>query len=311
MMTFKQLEALYWVGALGSFALAANKLHTTQSAVSKRVQELEAVFDIELFDRSQRSARLTDKGEEMFMLAKRLLDQRDAAIEQFGRADVIERRVRIGVTELTAMTWLPRWVQLIQSHHPRVTLEPDVDSSANLREKLFADELDLIVVPDAFSDTRLTNTAVGAVDSAWMCRPGLLGTPAPTRLHELAAHRLLVQGAKSGTGMLYDSWMRELGIAPARPIVIHNLVALIGLTISGLGVSYLPREALRPMVEQGTLQVLDIAPALPRVSYVACSKNGHSRSLFASIVMLAQSCCDFTRMFQAGQDDAGDPGAAA
>ena len=34
MMTFKQLEALYWIGQLGSFALAANKLHTSQSAVS-------------------------------------------------------------------------------------------------------------------------------------------------------------------------------------------------------------------------------------------------------------------------------------
>lgn len=60
------------------------------------------------------------------MQAKGLLDQRDAAVEQFGRAEVIERRVRIGVTELTAMTWLPRWVEL---HYPQVTLEPDVDSS--------------------------------------------------------------------------------------------------------------------------------------------------------------------------------------
>ena len=59
MMTFKQLEALYWIGELGSFALAANKLHTSQSAVSKRVHELELAFDTELFDRSQRSARLS------------------------------------------------------------------------------------------------------------------------------------------------------------------------------------------------------------------------------------------------------------
>ena len=137
-MTFKQLEALYWIGQLGSFALAANKLHTSQSAVSKRVHELEMVFGTELFDRTQRSARLTDKGEEMFLLAKSLLDQRDAAVEQFSRLEVIERRVRIGVTELTAMTWFPRWVELIQQHYPKVSLEPDVDSSVNLREKVLA-----------------------------------------------------------------------------------------------------------------------------------------------------------------------------
>ncbi len=303
MMTFKQLEALYWIGELGSFALAAHKLHTSQSAVSKRVHELELVFDTELFDRSQRSARLTEKGEEMFMLAKSLLDQRNAAIEQFSRVDVIERRVRIGVTELTAMTWLPRWVELIQEHYPKVTLEPDVDSSVNLREKVLADELDLIIVPDAFADTRIPTKAIGRVESAWMCKPGLLKPGKAMRLHELASHRMLLQGAKSGTGLLYDSWMKDLGVQPANPIVIHNLVALIGLTISGLGVSYLPRQALGQMVKDGSLVQLDVTPALPPVTYVAMYKGEHRSSLLASIIMLAQECCDFTRMFQAVKED--------
>jgi DNA-binding transcriptional LysR family regulator len=298
MMTFKQLEALYWIGELGSFALAAHKLHTSQSAVSKRVHELEQAFDTALFDRSQRSARLTDKGEEMFQLAKGLLDQRNAAIEQFGRAEVVARRVRIGVTELTAMTWLPRWVELIQVHYPQVTLEPDVDSSVNLREKVLADELDLVVVPDAFADTRIPSKRVGAVESAWMCKPGLVEAGRRIRLHELAQHQLLLQGARSGTGLLYDSWMKNLGVQPAKPIVIHNLVALIGLTVSGLGVSYLPRQAVAPMVRDGLLAVLDVTPALPSVAYVAMYKGEHRSSLLASVVMLAQESCDFSRMFQ-------------
>lgn len=102
MMTFKQLEALYWIAQLGSFGLAAQKLHTSQSAVSKRVHELELVFDTELFDRSQRSARLTEKGEEMFMLAKKLLEHRDAVVEQFTRTEVIERRVNVKEPNLRA-----------------------------------------------------------------------------------------------------------------------------------------------------------------------------------------------------------------
>ena len=298
MMTFKQLEALYWIGELGSFALAAQKLHTSQSAVSKRVHELELAFDTALFDRSLRSARLTDKGEEMFMLAKGLLAQRDAAVEQFGRAEVIERRVRIGVTELTAMTWLPRWVELIQVHYPKLTLEPDVDSSVNLREKVLADELDLVVVPDAFADSRIPSKPVGRVESAWMCKPGLVEAGRRIRLHELARHQLLLQGSRSGTGLLYASWMKNLGVQPAKPIVVHNLVALIGLTVSGLGVSYLPRQTLAPMLQSGLLAVLEVTPALPVVPYVAMYKGEHRSALLASVVMLAQECCDFSRMFQ-------------
>ncbi len=42
MYTLKQLEAFYWSSELGSFSASSRKLHTTQSAVAKRVGELEA-----------------------------------------------------------------------------------------------------------------------------------------------------------------------------------------------------------------------------------------------------------------------------
>ena len=310
-MTFKQLEALYWIGQLGGFAQAANQLHTSQSAVSKRVHELELLFDTALFDRSQRTARLTEKGEEMFVLAQKLLAQRDAAVEQFGKPGVVERRIRIGVTELTAMTWLPRLVGLIQQHYPKVILEPDVDDSLQLRDKLLADELDLVIVPDTFAESRLPHTVIGQVRSAWMCKPGVVPAASASgsvRLHELARHRMLVQGNNSGTGRAYDAWMKEQGVQPANVIVVSNLVALTGLTVSGLGVSYLPRECLSPMVDAGMLAVIEVTPALPVVRYVAMHKGEHRSALTSSIVMLAQECCDFTRMFQAQGEEEASPG---
>jgi DNA-binding transcriptional LysR family regulator len=298
-MTFKQLEALYWIAKLGGFAQAANQLNTTQSAVSKRVHELEQLFDTALFDRSQRSARLTEKGEEMYLLAGRLLEQRDAAVEQFGKPGVVQRRLRIGVTELTAMTWLPRLVGLIQRHYPKVVLAPDVDDSLQLRDKLLADELDLAIVPHTFADSRMQSKVIGQVRSAWMCKPGVVPATGPLRLHELARHRMLVQGSNSGTGRAYDAWMKEQGVQPSESIVVSNLVALTGLTVSGLGVSYLPRQCLEPLVAAGMLAVIDVVPALPVVRYVAMHKGEHRSALTASIVRLAQQSCDFTRMFQA------------
>jgi DNA-binding transcriptional LysR family regulator len=298
MMTFKQLEAIYWVATLGGFSPAAHKLHTTQSAVSRRVQELELLFETPLFDRSLRTARLTEKGEEMFVHARKLLEQRDSVVEQFIRPEVIERQVRIGVTELTAMTWLPRLVDLIQTHYPKFVIAPDVDMSVNLREKLLADEVDLMIVPDAFADGRFSSKPVGKVENAWMCKPGLVDARKPLRLHELATHRLLTQGDKSGTGLVYDRWLKAIGVKPASTIVSNSLVALIGLTVSGLGVSYLPRKCLGPMIKAGTLEVVRATPSLPEAAYVAMYKSEQRSTLISSIVMLAQESCDFTRMFQ-------------
>lgn len=155
MFTFKQLEAIYWIVETGGFAQAAQKLHTTQSAVSKRVKELESLFAIELFGRKHRVAQLTEKGEMMFVLAKRLLEQREMAVDQMGRPESFARRLRIGITELTAMTWLPQLCGQIRHNFPNVVIEPSVKNSVDLRDSLLADEIDLIIVPDAFKDTRL------------------------------------------------------------------------------------------------------------------------------------------------------------
>ena len=298
-MTYKQLEAFFWVVQAGGFSQAANKLHTTQSAVSKRVQELESAFETPLFDRSQHKARLTEKGEEMFLLARRLLEQRDAAIEQFQRAEVLERHVRIGVTELTAMTWLPRLVSAIQASYPRVIIEPHVDASVMLRDKLLAEEVDLMIVPEVFDDQRFLSKRVGVVEHAWMCKPGTVGQRRRRiAMHELATHRLLTQDDRSGTGQLYNRWMRSIGIKPENTVFSTSLVALIGLTVSGMGISYLPRKCLEPMVDSGALEVLAVTPALPVAPYAAICRGDRQGSLVASIAKLAQEQCDFGRIFQ-------------
>ncbi|QHJ00430.1 LysR family transcriptional regulator [Xylophilus rhododendri] len=297
-MTFKQLEALFWIAQLGGFSQAAQKLHTSQSAVSKRVQELEEFFETPLFDRSQRAARLTEKGEEMFVLAKKLLAQRDSAIEQFSRPEVLERRLRLGITELTAMTWLPRLIETIRDLYPKVVIEPTVDSSPHLRDQLLAGELDLVVVPDAFGDSRMTSTRIGQVAHAWLCRPGLIATDRAWRLHELAQYRMLVQGPQSGTGRVYDAWLKEQGAEPRDPIQVSNLVAMLGLVMSGLGVTYLPHQCLAPLIAAGMLSAIEVTPQLPPMHYVAMHKVEQRSTLVTAVVMLAQECCDFGAMFQ-------------
>jgi Bacterial regulatory helix-turn-helix protein, lysR family len=57
--TFEQLEAVFWIAQLGGFAAAAKRLHTTQSAISKRVHELESTFRIEMVCYSRKNATIS------------------------------------------------------------------------------------------------------------------------------------------------------------------------------------------------------------------------------------------------------------
>ncbi|PRX21648.1 LysR family transcriptional regulator [Paraburkholderia sp. BL18I3N2] len=296
MLTFKQLEALYWIVQLGSFEAAAAKLNAGQSAISKRIQELESTFDIELFDRTRRSAKLTERGEELFYHAKDLLDRRDAAIERVSTKDLLVRKLSIGVTELTALTWLPQLVEAIRRAYPRVTVEAEVDLGSPLRDRLAAGTIDLIVVPDAPISDRFVSIPLAAVENAWMCVPTLVPESRVVPLAEISQFPLLTQGMSSGTGATYTRFLQDNGVRVTKALSSNNLVAQIGLTLSGLGVSYLPKECLSYLIENGLLGTIETEPPLPPVRYVAMYRSDHPNSLNHEVAQLASECCDFGRI---------------
>ncbi|NWB96487.1 LysR family transcriptional regulator [Pseudomonas gingeri] len=296
MITLKQLEAIYWIVQLGSFEAASMKLNMSQSAISKRVQELEDAFDVPIFDRSKRSARLTEKGEELFECAVEMLRQRDYLLERVSSKESLVRRYRVGVTELTALTWLPALVEQIRAAYPKVALEPSIELSSELFKKLENDQLDLIIVPDIFSDSRFVSTALKSVENVWMSAPDLYADDEPMDLQSLASYTVLTQGGSSGTGLIYERWLAEHNVRLNKTLISNYLVAQVGLTISGVGISYLPRECLAPLIEQGRLKVIQTPSPLPPIRYTAVHRADRLQGLSLEIARLAEQCCDFSRL---------------
>jgi len=269
MITFKQIEALYWISELGNFEAAAQKLHTTQSAISKRINELEVIFGLPIFDRSRRNARLTEKGRELLIMSKGMLDIRDQTIEFMANPAALNKRFRIGVTELTALTWLPQLVQLIKKHYPKLILEPHVELSSILFNKMNDNKLDFIIVPDIQKDPRFTLHPLGSVQNAWMCTPEYSDIRGPIKLKNISQFNVLTQGSPSGTGVVYKKWLSKNKVTPPQTLISNDLVAQIGLTLAGFGITYLPLKAMNSSIEKGLLRTLDIKPELPKISYVA------------------------------------------
>lgn len=106
------LGVFHAVARLGSFTLAAQQLHVTQSAVSKQIRSLEEQLGMALFRRKSRGVALTAQGELLVASAERVLEDLQHTIQQarsLGRDAV----VRIVCTEAVAHYWLaPRLSQL-------------------------------------------------------------------------------------------------------------------------------------------------------------------------------------------------------
>jgi DNA-binding transcriptional LysR family regulator len=297
-ITLRQLTALHWIERLGTFERAAEHLHTTQSAISKRVQELESTTGLQLFDRSQRGARLTAAGEELLIIAREMLSLADQITSLKDGTQVITRRLRLGVTELTALTWLPRLISRLVKDFPGLIVEPEVDMSRTLHEKLMDDLVDLIIIPDTFTAPEVTAVPLAIVENAWMAAPGLIGHSGVVDLAELAKYPVLVQGKRSGSGLFVNKWLGALGIELPKTLSSDSLTAMLGLTAAGLGVTYLPLECFRPLVDEGKLAIIKTDPKLPAVPYMAMYRNDRPSAFVTEVAARAVELCDFSRQLQ-------------
>ena len=298
MITLRQIEALYWIVQLRTFERAAKKLNTSQSAISKRIQELEAAVGVRLFDRSLRGARLTKKGEHLLALAQEMLQLQERALELRTTQEMPARRLRLGVTELSALTWLPRLIGALRDAYPLVTIEPEVDMSRDLYDRLHEDKLDIIIIPDAFSDPHITSLHLAKVQNVWMASPNLVKTRHALSLQELANYPILIQGNRSGSGVHVSRWLQSEGATLPRQFSCDSLIALLGLAVAGLGLTYLPKECFKPLVKEGKLKIVPTRPALPEMAYVAMYRNDRPFALAALVARLARATCDFTRQLQ-------------
>jgi len=73
-MDTQSLKVFLRVADLSSFSLAAEQLYLTQSAVSKRIQQLESQLNSPLFERHNRTISLTEAGITLYSKAQQILD---------------------------------------------------------------------------------------------------------------------------------------------------------------------------------------------------------------------------------------------
>ena len=297
LITLRQLEALVAIVRLGSFARAADKLGATQSAISKRIHELESAAGFQVFDRSHREARLTQEGEDLLAIGLQMLELQERAMALPSGGTVAQPRLRLGVTELTALTWLPDLVARVRSLHPLTILEPVVDMSRSLFERLYDEVVDIVIIPDAFSDPQITAIPLGLIENAWMASPSLLAATAETSLTGLSKQTFLTQGGRSGSSILVAKWMKAAGVDMPNTLVCDSLIAQVGLTVAGIGISCLPRDCFAPLVRSGQLVELERMDRTPSVPYAVMYRNNRPSGFVAGIGRLAVELCDFSRAF--------------
>lgn len=289
MFTIKQLEALYWASSLGSLEAAAAYLHVAQSTVSKRLSEMERQFTEPLFDRSGRQSVLTVRGEAIRQIAEQMLRLNDRLIASARGTETLPLKIRLGATDLVAMSWLPELVRRISATYPAVEIEPEIDLSNMLVERLLDRKIDFVICPRGTLQPQFINAPLGDIELEWMCSPALLGGRTSLSREELLSMTLLAQSSGSVLRPVLYPIIDNDGLTFAKKINCNNMGALAELAASGMGITILPRSFFTRYLESGRLCSVQTPLPLPALNYYVTYRNDYYREFFAEV---AQICRD-------------------
>lgn len=293
-MNLRFLETFVWVARLNSFSVAAEKLHTTQTAVSHRIATLERELGVRLFERDTREVRLTPQGVAALDHAERLVRSAADFRRRMSNPKALRGTVRIGVIDTIAYSWLPQLIERLSQTYPDVALELDAHTSAEIEKDLLANRVDLGMMMGPVEGPGIVNIELCKYACAWVASPKLLLPDESIEMAELAE---LVQvpilsfPRNSKPYQTMVGYFQDLAIEDFR-LHTASLPTLIRLAVDGLGVAAVPVATIQQELADRKLRVLRVRPPFPPLSLHAAYQESGERPLPGLFADLAREVAD-------------------
>lgn len=248
-LSLKAIKTFQIAAKHSSFAVAADELCITPSAVSHQIKTLETQLGLPLFSRSARALALTDAGaryleqiDDLFMRLESVTEQLRA---RFGRSSVRLHVPAYFASEIL----LPRLSEFSKVHEG---IDLRIDTSGG-HGRTHAAEADISVAVGAGPWNGLVAHPLFAQTMVPACSPELLAEK-PVHSHEdLNAHTLLVHEARRED---WDRWANGVGMKslnPSQIVRIDSMSSAMRAAEKSIGIALLPAQLSRRKFRTGRL----------------------------------------------------------
>jgi DNA-binding transcriptional LysR family regulator len=244
-MDLRQLEIIRAIADTGSFTAAGDKLHVSQSAISRQILLLEDELGEPVFHRIGRRIRITPAGESLLQLSHRVFqDLQDTVSLISDKRESLGGTIRLVGGMTVCLYVFPVLLSEVRKVHPHLDMKVTVGSAersiAMLRSG--AGDLGLLTLPVEASD----------LVSVPVLREELLLVTYPT--HPLAKKKTIAPAdldkqpfvlfeTGSITRRLVEAFFARERIAPEIIMETENVEIIKAMVRSGLGISIIPWQA--------------------------------------------------------------------
>jgi DNA-binding transcriptional LysR family regulator len=243
-MQFQQLAYFVAVADARHFTRAAEAVHVSQPSLSQQIGALEKELGAALFSRARGNITLTDAGEALLPLARRILADADTARHEVLELAQLRRgRVRLGATPSLCTGLLPEVLRAFHDLHPGVRLLIEEGGSHDLVRELARGALDLalVVLPLPTPSPALTTVELFQEDLVVVSSARSPAPRSPVRIGDLAGRPMVMFRHGYDLRDLTLAACRAAGFEPEFTVEGGEMDAVLGFVRAGLGIGVVPR----------------------------------------------------------------------
>jgi DNA-binding transcriptional LysR family regulator len=258
-ITLGQLKAFETVVRLGSISRAAEELHVTQPAVSKKVSLLQEEVGLALFEHVGKRLHLTDAGRELLTTCGDWLEAWSRFEQSIADLKGLKQgRLRLAVVT-TGKYFMPRVLRPFCELYPGIDISMQVLNRHRLVERLTHNSDDLYIMgapPDGLeieSERLMENPLVVLAPAShpWSSRRRIA-------FGELADVAFVMREQGSGTRTAVEREFQERGVPLRVKLELGSNEAIKEAVAGGLGLTILSRSTVRFDTAQPELVELDV-----------------------------------------------------
>lgn len=256
-----ELETFLMVVELGSFSLAARRLHISQPSVTSRVQRLESLLKTKLLIRTTRHVEPTPSGKRLQERAEIALRDLRTLLQEFqADAEAARFRVTVASTPMISAVMLPTLIHTFGTRYPDVHIQLRDLQYEEVVAKVETGDVDFAVVAFDNDSDKLDFEPLSEEDILLILpRSHPLAGAGEIMLTQLADVPLMMLGRYSTLRdrLAQELARRNIALKPAHEVV--NLNTLLGMVDAGLGATVLPRSMAQRYAKDGraTVRIAD------------------------------------------------------
>jgi len=246
------------------FGKTSEKCHTTSSALTRLIQRMEIELDVVLFERNNRTVKLTDAGKIYYKFAIETLQQWEDLHHKLHPTDKnIEGNIRLFCTVTASYVVLPKIIRELHNQYKKIKIHLETGSThkgIDLLEKNKADAVISILdkhIPEAICSKIILST------------PMVFVIPKENKIKTLKAalnELEFIMPSQFIQNKVVANWFKNNAFHPSIHSEVDGNEAILSMVSAGLGMSILPNAVITHSHLSKNVQILKIQASLPIIN---------------------------------------------